>query len=304
MPEGLTDVGEPGMIEKFIGWLGDDYRQCDPEELDQQLHGDCSMLLPDEKVQMGFVCGRDTVILTSHRAMKIDKQGFTGKQVLYLSLPYTKIKAYEVESAGTWDLDAQMGLTIKAPWYNRTHGRGLEIDFSKGRCDIIAINQYLSAQIIGTADGSSAVAREVLPEHPEGLVGQFLSWLGDDYKQISREEATQKFTQDPAILQEDETVDIAYKCGRDVVLFTTKRYIKIDTQGFTGQKVSYKSLPYKAMSVFEVSGAASHPFDQDAEIYLHSDAGKVSIDVKKAQGDIMSTYTLLNKKCILDKLGK
>lgn len=298
-----TDHGEASGIEKFIGRLGDDYRQCDPDELDEQLHGDCSMLLPDEKVQMGFVCGRDTVILTSHRAMKIDKQGFTGKKVLYLSLPWTKIKAYEVESAGTWDLDAEMRLTIKSPWYNKWHGCGLDIDFSKGRCDVIALNRYISAQIIGAADGTSAVPREILPDQPEGMVGEFLSWLGDDYKSIPREEATEKFKNSPAILLDDETVDISYKCGRDFVLFTTKRYIKIDTQGLTGNKVSYKSLPYKSMSCYEVSGAASHPFDRDAEVYLHSDAGKVSIDVKKDQGDIMATYTLMNKKCIIDKRG-
>ena len=124
---------EPGMLEGFVSWLGSDYRAVDPEELDAKLHGECSFLLPDEKVQMGFVCGRDTMILTTHRAMKIDKQGFTGKKVLYLSLPWSKIKMYAVESAGTWDLDAKMELTIKAPWYNREHGNGLTMDLAKCR---------------------------------------------------------------------------------------------------------------------------------------------------------------------------
>ena len=107
--------GDPGMIEGFINWLGDDYRVCDPAELDEKLHGEVSFLLPDEAVQMGFICGRDTIILTTHRAMKIDKKGFTGKKVLYLSLPWSKIKKYQVRSAGSWDLDAEMELTIKAP---------------------------------------------------------------------------------------------------------------------------------------------------------------------------------------------
>lgn len=296
-------TGEPWLIEKFLGWLGDDYRQCDPDELDAQLHGDCSMLLPDEKVQMGYVCGRDTVIMTTHRVMKIDVQGFTGKKVLYLSLPWTKIKSYEVESAGTFDLDAKMAVAIKSAWYNKEIGAGLEIDFSKGRADILAVSKYISAQVIGSADGSSSVAREVMPPQEEGLVGQFLSWIGDDYKQISAEEATEKLTSDPALLLPDETVDLAFKCGRDMIVYTTKRYMKIDVQGWTGQKVNYKSLPFKAMTCFSVTGAHQHPFDRDCEIKMLADVGDWGLDVKKDQGDIMAAYTIMNKKVILSKLG-
>jgi hypothetical protein len=297
-----VETGEPWLIEKFIAWLGDDYRQCDPDEMDAQLHGDCSMLLPDEKVQMAFICGRDTIILTTHRAMKIDKQGFFGNKVLYLSLPWTKIKSYEVESAGTFDLDAQMKIGIKSPWYNREVGTGLDIDFSKGRADIVAMNMYISAQVIGTADGTSTLNREVLPDREEGLVGQFLSWIGDDYKQISAEEAQQQFTTSPALLLPDETVEQAFKCGRDMILFTTKRWMKIDTQGFTGQKVNYKSLPYKTAQCYSVTGAASHPFDRDCEIKMYTDVGEYGFDVKKDQGDIMASYTIMNQKVLLDKL--
>lgn len=302
MQSGLLKPSDPGMMEKFLGWLTSDYKQVDPDEMDQKLHGDCSMLLPDEKVQMAFCCGRDTAILTTHRAMKIDKQGFTGTKVLYLSLPYTKLKAYEVESAGSWDLDSKMTLTIKAPWYNKEVGPGLNIEFGKGRCDIIALSKYISAQVIGNADGTSTVVRQMLPPQPEGMVGNFMSWLGDDYKQISKEEALQKFTSDPPIMLEDETIDLAFKCGRDFILFTTKRYMRIDTQGWSGQRVAYQSLPFKSLMCFLVTGAASHPFDQDAEIQLFTDAGTRSIDVKKNQGDIMAVYTFLNKKCMMDKV--
>lgn len=299
MPDGLLAAGEPGLIESFISWLGNDYRQVDADELDAKLHGDCSMLLPDEKVQMGFLCGRDTVILTTHRAMKIDKQGLTGKTVLYLSLPYTKIMSYEVESAGTFDLDAKMSIHIDAPWYARQVGGGLDIDFGKGRADIVAINRFLSEQTIGNADGTSSVARETLPESPEGALSLFLSWLGDDYHQVAAEEVTLKLSYDPGILLQDETVDLAFKCGRDLMIFTTKRFMKIDTQGLTGKKVSYKSMPYKPLKAFQVTGAAAHPFDRDAEIQMLGGAGKWSFDVKKKQGDIMAVYALLNKKCVL-----
>lgn len=135
---------------------------------------------------------------------------------------------YEVESAGTWDLDSKMALTIKAPWYNREHGRGLEIDFSRGRCDVLAVNAFLSAQVLGAADGTSAVTREVLPDQPEGLIGSFLSWLGDDFHQIPADDATAQFSCAPKILLPDETVEIAFKLDRDFYLATTKRWIKVD----------------------------------------------------------------------------
>ena len=297
----ITQQSDPGMLEGFISWLGDDYRACDPDELDEKLRGDVSMLLPDETVQMGFVCGRDTIILTTHRAMKIDKQGFLGigSKVLYLSLPWSKVKKYEVASAGTWDLDAEMALTIKAPWYNKEHGKGLSIDFARGRSDILAINSFISAQVIGAADGTSTVPREVLPEQPEGLLSEFFSWLGDDYHQISAEDATSKFTSDPNILLEDETVELAFKCGKDFYMSTTKRWIKVDVQSRDGSKVSYESVPISSVRCFDVTTAAENPFDSDAEIGLLTEVGAWGFDVKKGQGDIMAVYTIMNQKCVL-----
>ena len=304
LPEELKDASptsEPGLLESFISWLGSDYRVCDPDELEAKLRSDASMLLQDERVQMGFVCGRDTIVFTTHRAMKIDVQGFTGKKVLYLSLPWTKIKKYQLQSAGTWDVDSEMELTIKAPWYNHKHGKGLGIDFARGRCDILALNGYISAQVIGEADGTSAIEREVLPEQPEGLISEFFSWLGDDYHQISAEDATAKFQASPKILLDDETVEIAFKCGRDFFMATTKRWMKVDVQG-RGRKVAYESVPIRFMPCFDVTTAAKNIFDQDAEIGLCTDAGSWGFDVKKNQGDIMSVYTLMNKKCVIDKI--
>merc|ERR1719399_1746484 len=220
--EVLDYRGDPGLLEQFVAWLGDDFRAVDPEELDAKLRGDASMLLPDEKVQMGFVCGRDAVVFTTHRAIQIDTQ-WLGSKVLYLSLPWTAIKTYKVQSAGTWDLDAEMKLGIYAPWYNQDVGPGLTIDFSRGRCDILAVNTFLSCQTIGAANGTSTIAREVLPPCPEGPIGELFSWLGDDFHQIPAAAATGQFKSAPAILLADEAVELAFKCGRDFYMATTKR---------------------------------------------------------------------------------
>lgn len=251
---------------------------------------------------MGFVCGRDAVVFTTHRAMKIDKQ-YLGKKVLYLSLPWTKIKAYSMRSAGTWDLDSEMELTIKAPWYNKEVGKGLNLDFSRGRCDTLALNGFVSAQVIGAADGTSTIAREVLPAHPEGLIGEFFSWLGDNFHQISAADANAQFHVAPAILLPDENVEIAFKCGADFFMATTKRWIKVDVQSRDRQKVSYESVPVSAMPCFNVTTAARNVFDNDAEIGLLTEVGPWGFDVKKDQGDIMSIYTLMNQKCVIDRLA-
>jgi len=291
--------GEPGLLEGFVSWLGDDYRMCDPLELDAKLRDDAAMLLPEEAVQMGFVCGRDAVVFTTHRAIQIDTQ-WLGSKVLYLSLPWTAIKTYKVQSAGTWDLDAEMKLGIYAPWYNQDVGPGLTIDFSRGRCDILAVNTFLSCQTVGAADGTSTIAREVLPPCPEGPIGELFSWLGDDFHQIPAAAATGKFKSAPAILLADEAVELAFKCGRDFYMATTKRWIKVDAQREDGGKVSFESVPFASVPCYAVTTAASNPFDQDAEIGLLTIVGGWGFDVKKEQGDIMSVYTIMNRKVVLN----
>merc|ERR1711957_1088627 len=87
----------------------------------------------------------------------------------------------------------------------------------------------------------------------------------------------------------------------DFMIYTTKRFMKIDTQGWTGKRVVYKSLPYKPLHCYSVTGPSKNPFDQDAEVGMYSDAGLWSFDAKKGQADIMAVYTLLNKKCVFER---
>lgn len=297
----LTKVGEEGGMEKFIAWLGSNFRQVDADEMEVAMRGDCSVLLPDEKVRLAFVCGRDTLILTSHRALVIDVKGWTGKKILYFSIPYTKIRSYEFESAGSWDADAEMKLYIKAPWYEQNQGC-LSQDFKKGKADIIAIQRFISAQIIGTADGSSAKLKINAAEPT--AANQFLGWLGAH--QISAEEASEKLRSDPEILLPDETVDMAFKCGRDMSVFTTKRFLFVNVKGWTSNRVNYTSVPYKYIASFSVTGAASHPFDQDSSVKLFTDglSDKIKVSIRKGQGDLPGAYAFLLKKCIKDKCNQ
>lgn len=69
-----------------------------------------SMLVPGESIIGTYKAMRDGVVFTSHRIFVVNVQGLTGKKVDYTSLPYSKIQAYSVETAGVIDLDSELEL--------------------------------------------------------------------------------------------------------------------------------------------------------------------------------------------------
>lgn len=68
------------------------------------------MLVPDEHIYKSFQTIRDGVVFTNKRIITINHQKLTGIKVDYTSLPYSKIQAYSVETAGHWDLDSELEL--------------------------------------------------------------------------------------------------------------------------------------------------------------------------------------------------
>ena len=66
----------------------------------------------DENVLAGFKIVRDTIIFTDRRLILEDVQGITGKKREYLSIPYSKISAFAVESAGHFDMDAELKIWV------------------------------------------------------------------------------------------------------------------------------------------------------------------------------------------------
>ncbi|MGT2950583.1 helicase [Streptococcus cuniculi] len=69
-----------------------------------------------------------------------------------------------------------------------------------------------------------------------------------------------------AVLVASEQVTSAFSLVRDLIVFTDKRLILVDKQGMTGKKTSYKSIPYRSISRFEVE--TSGHFDLDAELKI------------------------------------
>lgn len=53
---------------------------------------------------------RDGVVFTNKRIIAINVQGLIGKKKDFTSMPYSKIQAYSVETAGVWDMDCELDL--------------------------------------------------------------------------------------------------------------------------------------------------------------------------------------------------
>ena len=68
------------------------------------------MLLEGEEIIGTYQSIRDGVVFTSKRIIVINVQGLTGKKIDFTSLPYNRIQAYSVETAGLLDLDCELDL--------------------------------------------------------------------------------------------------------------------------------------------------------------------------------------------------
>jgi len=92
----------------------------------------------DETVALAYKLVRDVIILTNRRLVLIDKQGMTGRKVEYMSVPYRSITRFSVETAGTFDLEAELKIWVSgatAP---------IEKTFSK-HVDVYALQAQLAA---------------------------------------------------------------------------------------------------------------------------------------------------------------
>ncbi|MCP9200944.1 PH domain-containing protein [Gramella sp. GC03-9] len=70
------------------------------------------LLIPSEEIQAGFKIIRDTFIFTNKRLILVDVQGLTGSKVEYFSVLYKSITRFSVETAGSFDLDAELKIWI------------------------------------------------------------------------------------------------------------------------------------------------------------------------------------------------
>lgn len=94
------------------------------------------ILISGENILAEYTAIRDFVVFTNKRIIAVNVQGVTGKKKDFTSLPYSKIQAFSVETAGTLDLDSELEIYFS--------GLGkVKFEF-KGQNDIAEIGKMIS----------------------------------------------------------------------------------------------------------------------------------------------------------------
>ncbi|WP_434293202.1 PH domain-containing protein [Clostridium botulinum] len=71
-----------------------------------------NILAQNERIEKAYKLIRDMFIFTNKRLILVDKQGMTAKKIEYHSIPYKSITHFSIETAGNFDLDAELKIWI------------------------------------------------------------------------------------------------------------------------------------------------------------------------------------------------
>lgn len=97
-----------GLLNKLLG----NASEVSSEKLNEK-YGKL-LLIENEQIELGFVLFRDVFMFTNERLILIDVQGITGSKIEYKSMPYKNISRFSLETAGTFDLDAELKIWISS----------------------------------------------------------------------------------------------------------------------------------------------------------------------------------------------
>lgn len=98
------------------------------------------ILIDGEQIVGYYSALRDYVVFTDKRLIACNVQGVTGAKKDFTSLPYSKVQAFSVETAGTFDMDAELTLCYS--------GLGsIKFDFSAGG-EIKTIGKLIASYIL------------------------------------------------------------------------------------------------------------------------------------------------------------
>lgn len=71
------------------------------------------LLCEGEKIEKAYKLIRDKWVFTNKRLIIQDTQGVMGKKKEYYSIPYRSIERFSVETAGTFDMDAEIKIWVR-----------------------------------------------------------------------------------------------------------------------------------------------------------------------------------------------
>lgn len=95
-----------GVLSGLLGHAS----EVDVERLEQEFS---TMLVEGEKIEHAYRVLRDLIVFTDLRLVLVDKQGLSGKKREYVSVPYGSITRFSKETAGRFDMDAEVKLWLR-----------------------------------------------------------------------------------------------------------------------------------------------------------------------------------------------
>jgi hypothetical protein len=93
----------------FLSGLMGNASEVDPGKLQEEF---AQILTTGERVEKAYQLIRDMFVLTDKRLVFVNRQGLTGNKVEYQSIPYRSITRFSIETAGTFDLDAEQKIWL------------------------------------------------------------------------------------------------------------------------------------------------------------------------------------------------
>ncbi|MBP1839653.1 PH domain-containing protein [Formosa algae] len=124
-----------GIFNKILG----NASEVSPEQLNQKYS---RLLIDGEHVELGFKLLRDTFMFTNKRLILIDVQGLTGSKQEYRSMPYKSISRFSLETAGTFDLDAELKI-----WISSENLPSVSKKFNKS-INVYEVQKYLAQKVM------------------------------------------------------------------------------------------------------------------------------------------------------------
>jgi hypothetical protein len=99
------------------------------------------VLTPGEQIERAYQLIRDMFVFTDKRLIFVNRQGMTGKKVEYQSIPYRSITRFSVETAGTFDLDAELKIWLTG------NPAPIQLQFNK-RLSIYTVQSVLAGYVL------------------------------------------------------------------------------------------------------------------------------------------------------------
>ena len=124
------------LFSKILGNAG----VANPTEL---LNDYSNLLAENESIEVGFKLFRDVFIFTNKRLILVDKQGITGSKVEYMSIAYKSISRFSIETAGHFDLDAELKI-----WVSSEATPSIRKKFNK-QVNIYDLQRILAQHVLG-----------------------------------------------------------------------------------------------------------------------------------------------------------